>query len=127
MEHVMSKISDCGKRLQAWNRTNFGNVKRNLQRAKYRLKQLQESDPMGVRREEQKAVRKEVQKWLERDEVMWRQRSKELWLREGDQNSKFFHIKVSHRKKKNQVGKLQNEEGALQEGDLRDKPIIEYF
>lgn len=52
---------------------------------------------------------------------------KALGLQEGDQNSKFFQSKASHRKRKNSIGKLQNEVGELQFGEQRDQLIVDYF
>ncbi|XP_041024031.1 uncharacterized protein LOC121264798 [Juglans microcarpa x Juglans regia] len=78
---------------------DFGNVQRQLQKAKDRFKLLQDCDSMGLRRDDLHVAREEVHKWLEREEIMRRQRAKTLWLREEDHNSKFFHTKVNHRQK----------------------------
>uniref|UniRef100_A0A803NGS4 RNase H type-1 domain-containing protein n=1 Tax=Cannabis sativa TaxID=3483 RepID=A0A803NGS4_CANSA len=61
-------------------------------------------------------------------EVFWRQRSKQLWLREGDQNSKFFHAKATARKKNNSINSLLNNSGVWVdwEGGLSDV-IVDYF
>ncbi|XP_074337470.1 uncharacterized protein LOC141674663 [Apium graveolens] len=41
----------------------------------------------------------------------FQQRSKHLWLREGDQNSKFFHLATKKRRKANQINFLNNNNG----------------
>ena len=42
---------------------------------------------------------------------MWQQRAKVQWLGLGDRNTKYFHTKVSERKKKNTILGLVDEEG----------------
>lgn len=58
---------------------------------------------------------------------MWRQRSKALWLKEGDQNSKFFHTKAYQRRRRNSIWSLKNERGEWVHGEGRDKLILDYF
>ena len=47
----------------------------------------------------------------EREEIMYRQRSRVYWLKAGDQNTKYFQNRASHRKRKNTVKALRREDG----------------
>lgn len=48
---------------------------------------------------------------LKEREEAWRLRSKEIWLKEGDDNSKFFHKFANGRNEINTIWKLMNEHG----------------
>ncbi|XP_041001573.1 uncharacterized protein LOC121247264 [Juglans microcarpa x Juglans regia] len=98
MEEVLNLIKGCGEELTSWNRVSFGQVRRKLNEARNELEKLQLLNschpfPGGL-----SMARKEVQLWLERNEVMWRQRSRVQWLKEGDQNTRYFHSKAFFRK-----------------------------
>ncbi|KAG6645864.1 hypothetical protein CIPAW_08G152900 [Carya illinoinensis] len=108
---VMNKIKECGGLLDSWNKHCFSNVQKKLHLARQNMEMLNISDLVGELKADHERAREEVQKWLERDEVMWRQRSKALWLKEGDKNSKYFHMKVSQRRKKNRLDKVKEEGG----------------
>lgn len=61
-------------------------------------------------------------------EVFWRQRCKHLWLREGDQNSKFFHAAAKNRRKVNQIITLVNDEGHEVGWDSGlESTMVDYF
>ncbi|KAJ0018154.1 hypothetical protein Pint_10775 [Pistacia integerrima] len=126
MVDVVGMIKECGLKLDAWNMTTFGHVQKKLQQAKQQLNQLYEGD-CGSDVSVLNKAKEEVQLWLEKDEVMWRQRSKALWLKEGDHNSRYFHMKASQRSRKNRLVQIQDDKGQWQEGSSKEKVILDYF
>jgi hypothetical protein len=47
------------------------------------------------------------------EELKWKQRAKEHWLKDGDQNTKYFHACVKQRRKANQIFIVVDADGVL--------------
>jgi hypothetical protein len=71
------------------------------------LQQLNDEDSMALK----SGLEKEMDELLYREEIIWMQRSRIAWLREGDQNTKYFHRRASWRRKKNNIRKLKRPDG----------------
>ncbi|KAH1038066.1 hypothetical protein J1N35_039809 [Gossypium stocksii] len=54
-------------------------------------------------------------KLLDKDEKYWAQRSGVTWLKEGDRNTRFFHVRATNRKKKNNIARLKDVNGHWRE------------
>jgi hypothetical protein len=48
---------------------------------------------------------------LRKEELMWFQRSRAKWLKDGDRNTRYYHIKTVSRKRINNVIMLKNDNG----------------
>ena len=68
-----------------------------------------------------KSTKDQIERLLLDEKVYWKQRSRADWLKEGDKNTKYFHLKASSREKKNWIGGILNQE----EGWTEDKDEIE--
>nr|GMC69053.1 uncharacterized protein LOC109179546 [Ipomoea batatas] len=103
-------IHTCGHDLRRWGVDYFRRFGRKVQHLRDRMEFLKNSRAPGdvllfhATEEELRVV-------LTQEELYWRQRSKQLWLKEGDQNTKFFHRFASQRRKSNQLIKLRSHTG----------------
>ena len=90
-------------------------MKQELKDLNARLEQLR-SKPLrsGLSFEEIKTMDRIVELNY-REEVMWRQRSQVTWPKEGDRNTKFFHLRANQRKKHNKISKLKKEDVSFTE------------
>ena len=52
-----------------------------------------------------------MNEWLRRNEAFWIQKSRELWLKDGDKNSRFFHLSTVIRRKRNSIDAIKNDFG----------------
>jgi hypothetical protein len=62
-----------------------------------------------------KGLKSEVNFLLEIEERMWRQRSRTSWLKDGDQNTRFFYRRASHRRRRNRIVGLRDNATAWEE------------
>uniref|UniRef100_A0A2N9FV45 Reverse transcriptase domain-containing protein n=1 Tax=Fagus sylvatica TaxID=28930 RepID=A0A2N9FV45_FAGSY len=57
------------------------------------------------------SIQVELNGWLARLETVWRQKSRETWLKEGDRNSRFFHLSTIIRRKHNSIDAIKYDFG----------------
>lgn len=53
-------------------------------------------------------LEQEINLLLDKEAKMWSQMSRVMWLKDGDQNTKFFHSKAMQRRRKNYITNLQD-------------------
>ncbi|XVF79000.1 hypothetical protein PTKIN_Ptkin14bG0183700 [Pterospermum kingtungense] len=61
---------------------------------------------MGEVKEEIIAKKAVLWSLIRKEERMWQQKSRAMWLKEGDQNTKFFHLTATARKRAKRIENL---------------------
>ncbi|GAU34270.1 hypothetical protein TSUD_321160 [Trifolium subterraneum] len=95
--HTIDQVLHQKKHLLA----RIGGVQHSLQRGLNRG---------GMRRLE-KRLQDELSSIIRKEELMWYQRSRAKWLKDGDRNTKYYHLKTINRKRRNNVNMLKNDSG----------------
>ena len=74
------------------------------------------------------SLKTELRDLLTSEEKLWQQRLKLHWLKEGDQNTGYFHNRASQRYKRNYIKRLRNDNGDWCEGDEQVADLFcDYF
>ncbi|XP_060972000.1 uncharacterized protein LOC115703869 [Cannabis sativa] len=108
--NISNKIKLCVERLLSWGKELTGNLNQRIKAYKNDLQKLHGlRDINSVQRYDE--IKKKLYEALDRRESYWKQRAKQFWLREGDQNSSYFHKAASRRKKNNQITQLRDNNG----------------
>jgi hypothetical protein len=109
----MKSLDQVMSMLQGWSKRKFGNVLRELDKARKNLEHLR------INNADQREIRQatdHMQELLYREEMLWLQRSRVTWLKEGDRNTRFFHQKAVWRARRNKIKRLKNNEGVWHDG-----------
>uniref|UniRef100_A0A2N9I472 Reverse transcriptase domain-containing protein n=1 Tax=Fagus sylvatica TaxID=28930 RepID=A0A2N9I472_FAGSY len=117
--------------LKVWNREEFGDLSFNKSRLQAELLGLDVKEGSDGLTPEEKLQRETIKADLIRlahlAETSWRQKSRVLWLKEGDNNTKFFHGMANSHRRNNYIEKLE-EEGVVYDEDqvLRDH-VVQFY
>lgn len=113
--------------MEKWGRNFFNKFKEKLRQQKAILDDLKSrSDDFSIK--QYVIERDKLNEILLHQDLYWKQRAKLFWMKEGDENTKFFHAHASARKKNNRVDFLITDEGTKVDGDEGMCAIVhEYF
>lgn len=113
--------------MEKWGRNFFNKFKEKIKTQKALIDSLRDKrDDQSVK--EYLVARDRLNEILLHEEVYWKQRAKLFWLKEGDENTKFFHASATARKKANRINFLMTEDGIrIDQQEEMGKMIKEYF
>ncbi|KAL9668794.1 hypothetical protein QQ045_006334 [Rhodiola kirilowii] len=116
-EPMWLKHAEFAEVIWSWSKRNFGKVKENIARLKKELNEVKESERTEEVVLQEAKLSSELDEWLLREELFWKQRSRVDWLREGDRNTRFFHMRASKRRKVNMIDRLKINDNEWISGD----------
>ncbi|XP_074305989.1 uncharacterized protein LOC141641217 [Silene latifolia] len=113
---LMEGLKECARELHAWKKINIGKIRRSLETKRRQLARLNGETRSEVNVQRRRKLVAEIADLYRQEEQYWRQRSRALRLKDGDRNAKFFHSKAGERKRKNYIGALIDDSGAVRAG-----------
>ncbi|XP_021826800.1 uncharacterized protein LOC110767533 [Prunus avium] len=129
--NILQITKDLSIALVDWNKDVFGSLFRNKKVLLARIGGIQKAlcrrySPFLVDLE--KDLASDYQALLDQEELFWLQKSRNTWLREGDRNTKFFHLSTIIRRRRNKLEGLTNAQG-MWTNDKKDMEniIVDYF
>uniref|UniRef100_A0A2N9HZL5 Reverse transcriptase domain-containing protein n=1 Tax=Fagus sylvatica TaxID=28930 RepID=A0A2N9HZL5_FAGSY len=109
----------------------FGNVEHKMTQLMIQLNQfdvLMENRHLSEDEILQKErIRADVERNALMDEISWRQKSQALWLREGDKNTRFFHLLANSHRRNNTISTLLINEDLSSEPDDIAECITRFY
>ena len=70
----------------------------------------------------------QLEEWEKREELLWKQKSRIQWLKEGDQNTNFFHNSLLARRSHNFISSLKSDSGDIvYTWDGMSSIVVDYF
>ncbi|KAL4633515.1 hypothetical protein ACB092_04G128100 [Castanea dentata] len=114
-----------------WNRQEFGNVGHKKKELLGAFEFLDaEEGVLGLietKQNEKKKVRSQVEHLLSLEEISWRQKSRMLSIKEGDNNTKFFHKMANSRRRYNHLSFLEVDGVIFEEGAEVAAQVVQFY
>lgn len=125
------KLQFLRRKLRGWHNNLQGEKNRQKNELLHQLElfeTLQESNSLTPQDYSQwKECQTTLYKLFQEEETYWQQRAKLKWFLEGDQNTKFFHLTASIRKKKNTILSLEINDTPTYDPIVLRNHITSYF
>ncbi|KAK2419793.1 hypothetical protein QL285_030613 [Trifolium repens] len=125
---LKNKLAYTLAKMNHWGRQQFGSLPKKIKEAQAELQELNQNSTNSNMIQQIQNKELELDNLLESEEMWWSQRSRVQWLQHGDKNTKFFHQKATHRRKRNQIDCIQDNQGTtFTEEENIENILINHF
>ncbi|CAL1367531.1 unnamed protein product [Linum trigynum] len=107
------RLLNCEKELKEWAREVYWDRYKRAADIQARLEEILIMDRSVDIVQEEKSLMTELAAIWKDEELFWYQQSGINWLREGDHNTSFFHSSATHRKQRNKIVELKDDNGNI--------------
>ena len=118
---LKEKIKKLKERMKLWNREQFGDTLKKVQRIEADLDKLEDASTnrhlSSLELMTFKKLQEELWSATQSHESLLRQKVRARWIREGDCNSRYFHLLMNSNRRNNAV------KGVFLEGSWVEDPI----
>lgn len=115
------KLNWVKRQVKIWNKEIFGNIFEDKTALLSELSRIEDRIEVEVRTQlldqQELCTSRSLEEVLAREEIHWKQKSREQWLREGDRNTKFFHMSALKHRAHNRISKLRSKDGVLHDSE----------
>ena len=117
--------------LKSWNKNTFGDVGLKKNQAMVDILKLDEKEFQGVLTHAEHLLREELKLEVDRlahlAEVSWRQKSRVLCLKEGDNNTKFFHKMANSHRRRDQIKSIEVDGTQFEEESEIRNQVVQFY
>jgi hypothetical protein len=107
---ITHRLTHCADKLQRWGRKKKRRFKDEILEHEAEMERFRDKqDSISVARFQEAHI--QHAKVLIQEEAFWKQRAKMHWLKEGDLDTKFFHMSATARAKVKKIENLKHENG----------------
>lgn len=109
--NVLKGIDDIRTSLGGWQYGQYRDRKGRINSLMKKIDNLIDVQRMENKIERLRESRAKLGSIYTSEEMYWAQRSRIKWIKEGDKNTRIFHVRAMHRAKKNFIEGLKDENG----------------
>jgi AraC-like DNA-binding protein len=108
--NIINTLSSMQGALHRWSKNHFGEVTEEINKLSKELDAAKSRNPTN--RVEIRRIADRMDELLYCEEMIWLQHSRISWLREGDRNTRYFHMQEKWHAGKNKIKKLKCGDGS---------------
>ena len=125
---LAKKLEASRRDLKRWNKSCFGSSREKIKELEQKIAQIQSFKATKENLELEASLNLELDEWLAREDLKWKQKSREIWIREGDRNTRFFHLSTLIRRMRNYIQEIKLEDDSwINDREDIQKYFIENF
>lgn len=111
---LQAKLKHIKNKLKSYNQEVFGNIFKEKKVLEDQLEQIHKEWIQGnINQETMNTKQTLMQNWQARcqqEEILWKQKSRIQWLKEGEKNTKFFHLLAIDHRSANKILRIKDEQ-----------------